>query len=272
MWKKVLSLLLVFAIIMAGILLFGTPDTEKTGEEFFSHIKSGEFDEAYQMLSDEFKQSASQEILLDFLQRNNLDDYASIDWKQTNRGDKFTRLTGTIVTARGEKVSVILRFVEDDDALLIHSISKIGKSRKVATKKETKAIETTREPVDDGSLPTPDLRESTRLTQETINNFAHAVNEKSMASIYGHIARQWRDQTTIKELDAIFQSFYHAKIDLTILEKMTPVFDRPVTLSPEGILRMTGHYQTAPNVVHFDNSYMLEDGIWRPVAINVSVK
>ena len=47
---------------------------------------------------------------------------------------------------------------------------------------------------------------------------------------------------------------------------------REAAINEDGILLLQGFFETTPTQVHYDLKYILSEGEWKPIKINVSVK
>ena len=51
-----------------------------------------------------------------------------------------------------------------------------------------------------------------------------------------------------------------------------PTLSRPPAIDEKGMLRLTGHFDTKPNELHFDLVFQVVDGFWRLDAIGAQFR
>jgi hypothetical protein len=110
------------------------------------------------------------------------------------------------------------------------------------------------------------------LVQDSIHQFALSVNARDFSSFHDQIARVWQQQITIDKLNDVFKPFMDAKMDLTVVDHMTPNFDGPPVTADNGVVSVSGSYPTKPSRVLFDLGYVHESAGWKLVNINIRVK
>jgi hypothetical protein len=109
------------------------------------------------------------------------------------------------------------------------------------------------------------------LVKATMLDFALAVKAKDFTGFYKNIAKFWQAKTSSNELAQIFKSFIDQKIDLTVLDDLTPSFTKKPALNSQGWLVVEGAYPTKPSAVNFILKYKKEESGWKLVGIEVNV-
>ena len=266
MWKKILGGFVAFIVLMIGLVMYGTSGMTEAVDEFFIHVKTKHYNDAYDLLSDDFKKSVSQEKFKTFLIQNSLTEYKNASWDSRSFENNMGTMEGTITTKSGNSIPLTIQFIKNQDVWKIFSISKqsAGVQEIQKIKVETKPIKLT--------LRIPDKDKLISLTQENTQIFAQAVNTKNMSDFYDKISTFWQKETTPETLDKAFDAFYKAGIDFTALKNITPILDKEPTLSKDGRLMTEGHYPTSPAVVYFNYSYINEKGNWKLVGFNINIK
>lgn len=113
----------------AGVLLFsslvllpgckGMDETEKLSQDYFELLKAGEYQEAYDGGSEEFKYSVSYEDFVDYVETNRFNEY--VDFTATSYGfEKDTSystrtVTGDIRFSDGEIPTIKVDWIEQED-------------------------------------------------------------------------------------------------------------------------------------------------------------
>lgn len=74
------------------------------------------------------------------------------------------------------------------------------------------------------------------------------------------------------QLADVFQNFRKRNLDLAPIIFYTPKLVRPAQIQKDGLLRMTGYFETKPERVSFDLGFWLQGKDWRLAALIVDVK
>lgn len=70
----------------------------------------------------------------------------------------------------------------------------------------------------------------------------------------------------------VFKNFRDRNLDLAPIIFYTPKLVRPAQIQKDGLLRMTGYFETKPERVSFDLGFWLQGKDWRLAALIVDVK
>jgi len=225
-------------------------------DEFLSAARDHDMAKAYSYLSDDFKQNTSEAELESYLDREGLTRFSQASWSNRSISGSRGTLSGSLTTESGGAIPLTLEFVKGEQGWKIFAIKKPA----AGIQQET------------SSLSPPPEAELVRLVDETMREFALSVNEKSMARLYEYISDLWRQQTSVEDLNGVFDAFYGAGIDLTVLSKFSPIFATAPSVNPQGVLEVSGHYPTKPNQVYFEQKYVYEGLGWKLIGITVTVK
>jgi hypothetical protein len=107
-----------------------------------------------------------------------------------------------------------------------------------------------------------------------IRSMVIAVNQANKTGNYTVLrdlgSPRFRKSNSAERLAAIFEAQRKSKFDLSPILFFTPKLLRPAELSEEGMLRMTGFFDTRPQRVAFD--FLFEDikGEWQLYGINIA--
>lgn len=134
-------------------------------------------------------------------------------------------------------------------------------------------------PSDTGTTPdgattsgdTPSEDEVKRLVTESLMQFNQAVQAKDFNSFYSYIAPFWQKQTTAEKLQETFQGFIDKNINVGWIENVTPTFDSAPSIAGD-VLTASGTFDGSASAVTFKLDYKKEEGAWRLIGINVSVR
>lgn len=118
--------------------------------------------------------------------------------------------------------------------------------------------------------PLPGEQGMQALVRDTLLRFNDAVQKKNFADFYANISTTWHSQVSEAQLTQAFQPFMGAGIRMDGIAKMAAVWDSPPRINPEGILIVSGHYPTQPQVI-FILRYVYEVPAWKLFGIDVSL-
>jgi len=274
MWKKILGGFVTIIVLIIGITMYATSGMTEAVNEFFIHVKTKHYNDAYDLLSDDFKQSTSKNEFKAFLIQNSLTEYKNASWDSRSFENNMGKLEGTVTTKSGDSIPLTIQFIKNQDVWKIFSITKqmAGVQQVQNTKVETEKEAETNIKSNKSTPQLPSKDKLISLTQENTQIFAQAVNAKNMSVFYDQISSFWQKDTTPEALDKAFDAFYKAGIDFTVLKNITPTLNKEPTLLKDGRLLTEGHYPTSPSVVYFNYSYINENNHWKLVGFNINVK
>ncbi len=272
MWKKILGGIVIFIVLVVSVVMYATSGMSDTANEFFIYIKSKHYDDAYNMLSEDFKNSTSESTFEQFLKQSTLTKYKSVSWSERSIEGNTGILKGTVHTKSGGIIPITIKFIKDDnDEWKIYSIYKPKSG--IETNQNSRDLEDDKSSFNERrkSISIPSQQKIISLVQETMLIFAKSVNEKSMNRLYNYSATYFQNHYSKEQLDRAFQPFYKLGIDLTPLKDIKPIIDNK-EIKQGRIMIIKGHYPTSPSIIYFKNSYYIEDGKWRLVGIKVNIK
>ena len=257
--KKFLKILLIlFLIIILGVAaaFYFTAGLPKAADQFFSAVKDKQMDQAYSLVSEDFKSGTSKEQLQQFLQASSLNNYASASWDSRSINGGRGTLKGIVTSVEGFKVPLEMSFVKTDSGWKIHSI-----------RKPTSGVSETTQ-----TLKVPDEAELVALVNDSMGAFGGAVKARSMVTLHDQISSVWQKQVTVEQLDQAFGTFYGNPFDFSSLEGLKPAFTGEPMINGDGVLNVSGFYPTAQYRLVFELKYFKEGLSWKLLGINVQVK
>ena len=243
--------------LLVGAIFYFTGGMASAADEFFIASGKGDTDTAYNYLSEDFKAGTSKGELEEYLAANGLDKAIETSWSSRSINGSTGTLKGTVKTRTGGAIPVELQLVKGDNGWKIYGLQKSRAGFRA----------------DDGGAELPDKQEQMRLVHDTMGLFAASVEKQSMDGLYDNISNVWQKQTTPKELDEIFGSFY-GQINLTPLQNYTPVITEPATYDAgdTGPITIKGYYPDDNFEITYDFSYIHEGLDWEIFGINVEIK
>ena len=82
----------------------------------------------------------------------------------------------------------------------------------------------------------------------------------------------FRDQFAPEKLADIFKEFRDKHIDFDIVAAKKPINAEEPKVDDRGVLSIKGHFDTTPSRVNYDLAFILSDGEWKLIKIDVNVK
>lgn len=253
---KILAGIGALVVIAFIAIIFMTAGMSDTADKFFAAVKSDNYDEAYSLLSEDFKSNTSKSQLKEYLTKNSLDKFKEARWESRSVNGGRGELNGSITTESGGVVPITLGFVKGENDWSIYSIKKPASGIQEET--ETAAM-----PSEQGQI---------KLVSEAMHVFAVSVKEQSMLKMFNHVSNLWQKQFSVAKFDEAFGSFYQFGDALMVLDKHSPQFSAKATIDEDGVLLLKGLYQTKPNQLHFEQQYIYEGLGWKLVGFNANVK
>ena len=119
-------------------------------------------------------------------------------------------------------------------------------------------------------LPNPNAQEV--LIKTTLLTFNDANVTGNYLVLHAKAAKPFRDQFTPARIKEVFKEFAEKHIDFDIIAAKTPVLTQKPKIDEEGRLVFLGYFDTTPSHVYYELHYILSEGEWKPLKINVNVK
>jgi len=255
-WAKILlGVVVVIAAILVAVFSF-TAGMTKAADEFFAAARSGNVEQAYRYTSPDFQAGTSKEELAAFLKANALDKVTDTSWSSRAINGGTGKLEGSLTIATGGVVPVEIDLTKGDDGWKIQTL------RKAAAGLQSGGI--------DPQLPSE--QQQVAMIRQSIAEFTDAVAAGSMAEFHKHIAALWAGQASVADLDRAYGSLYATGSAFQVLQRLTPVFDKPADISDQGMLVLTGHYPTTPERANFTLKYIFEGIGWKLVGLSVETE
>ena len=253
---KILAGIGALLIIAIMAVMFMTSGMSDTADKFFAAVKSDNYDEAYSLLSEDFKSNTSKSQLKSYLSKNALTEFKEASWESRSVNGGRGKLTGSITTENGGVVPISLGFVKGENDWKIYSIKKPSSG----IQEETESVQL------------PSEAEQIKLVSDSMHVFALSVKEKNMKKMYRHVSHLWQKQFTVEKFNEAFKSFFQFGDALMILDQYSPQFSKKASINDDGVLILEGLYPTKPNKVYFKQKYIYEGLGWKLMGFNVNIK
>lgn len=257
--RKIMIIVIVIVVVLIGIfglVFYFTKDATKAADAFFSLLKSGNVNEAYEATSSVFKQTTNAEQFKTFTENPSISKFSSVFWNSRSVNTSGATLEGSLKTTDDNTLPIKVVLVKEDGTWKILSVD--IKSGLLQGEDKINTI--------------PNDSELIKLTNDTMLSFANAIKNNNFPVFYSSISELWKNQATPEKFKEIFKGFIEAQVDLTILEGINPVFsDKPI-LGESGELLLSGYYLYKGSTITFELTYVFENPNWKLAGIKVSTK
>ena len=271
--KKHFPFALLVAIALSLVACSKKPvlDPRSAATEFFQEIGEGRFQEAYDSTAFGFQ---TQTNFLSFkatatelgLARGTV----SCNWQSQEKKDRDVKLAGNLLSANGNTVPVRLTLIEERGAWRVFTLRVTSNKGKDDGQFSLLGKGSSFNSSANHELPSPKLLNE--LTLSSLMLFNDAVVQNSFGEFYSKVSLAWQKQLTTTQLKNAFQPFVDAKVDLSDIQQLQPVFDAKPEINSEGILTVVGHYDTKPYRTLFTLRFIYEFPYWKIYGIEVQIK
>ncbi|HEV7275658.1 MAG TPA: hypothetical protein VGN80_05175 [Devosiaceae bacterium] len=118
----------------------------------------------------------------------------------------------------------------------------------------------------------PDAFTREALIRSTLLTF----NDANMTGIYDVLRARsstpFQETYTAEQLAETFKVFRDQQIDLMVVAAMDPVEAGEPVFNEDGVMTLTGHFETQPQQIKYEVELLLEAGGWKMIGINVNIE
>jgi hypothetical protein len=119
-------------------------------------------------------------------------------------------------------------------------------------------------------VPIPMIQEA--LIKSTLLTFNDANVTGNYDVLHAKLSKPFRDQFTPERLKEAFKAFADNHVDFKIVAAKTPIAKQEPSVSDKGVLSLYGHFDTTPSHVYYELEFIMSDGEWKPIKINVNIR
>jgi hypothetical protein len=119
-------------------------------------------------------------------------------------------------------------------------------------------------------VPGTELQEV--LIKTSLLSFNDANVTGKYAVLHAKVSKPFRDQFPPEKLAEIFKEFRDKHIDFDIIAAKKPINAEEPKVSDNGVLSIKGYFDTTPSRVNYDLAFVLSDGEWKLIKIDVNLK
>jgi hypothetical protein len=110
------------------------------------------------------------------------------------------------------------------------------------------------------------------LIKASLMSFNDANVTGNYAVLHAKLSKPFRDQFTPEKLKQAFKPFADAHVDFDVVVAKPPVPTDAVRIDDDGRLVLRGYFDTQPSRVHYDLAFVMSEGEWKLIKLNVNVK
>ena len=119
-------------------------------------------------------------------------------------------------------------------------------------------------------MPGPSAQEV--LVKSILVTLNDAVVSDNFTILHAKISKPFRDQFPPEKLRAVFKDLVekHAVFDAVVAEKM--IADEEAKIDEQGVLKLKGHFQTAPKQVKYQLGFIQSEGAWKLSGVTIDIE
>lgn len=118
----------------------------------------------------------------------------------------------------------------------------------------------------------PDSTLQEVLIKVSLLSFNDANVTGNYTVFHAKLSKPFRDQFSPEKLKEVFKDFAEKRIDFDLIAAKKPMETQPAKVDDKGMLAIKGYFDTTPSRVNYDLAFMMSDGEWKLVSINVDLK
>jgi hypothetical protein len=255
---KIIGVLAVLGGIGAGLAFWLTSGMVEVASGFIGKIRAGNAKAAYEMTSPAFQKATPLKTFEAYVDRTGLKAAGEPSWSSRNvsgTGDNAVgTVSGTLKDAKGTATPLRIQLTKNAGKWVVQHfrVSPAGVAGN-----------------SDDILAEKDL---ITLVQDSNLIFTKAVEAKNLKPFFENISDRWRKQTSLEQLDKAFSGFTSRNAKFSGLEKLTPAFDGPAKVDENGIMQVSGSYETRPLRITFTHKYVKEGLSWKLFGFRFNLK
>jgi len=243
--------------LLVWSLTAGAADSTNT---FLSHVGQGRYEAAYRAAAPQLRNQHSLQSFRAAMRYYGLHRFKSATWSSREISDGRVTLTGTIRTHDGQQFPATVILVETGEKWTVYSLHFAGPGVNAA---DISAPGTPRK--------VPQAHAMNQLVGKSLLAFNASVQSKDFRAFHASLARPLRRKFSPERLKQIFEAFIRHQINIAAIRGLDPTFSQNPSIDKDGLLVVKGFYASTPKRVNFKLSFMMEDGEWRLMSINVSI-
>ncbi len=276
MWKKILLGLAIFIGLLVALVFWATSGMSGAADDFFNLLAQKNYTTAYnKYISSDFKAKTPLSKFINYVKANHFDEVQETNWGNRQINGNFGELEGSLLTKSGA-IPIKLKFVKAGDSWQIYAISKPQSGINIQHEKSNKSNVSNFVYKKPTNLEIASNSEVLTLITDSMQHFSYSIKAKNMQEFYENVSNMWKKQTSIEEMNQVFQKAMDANIDLTPLIDTTPKI-KDVEITPDGVLKINASYSgeaiNMPGItIDIDTTYVNENGKWKLLGFTLRIK
>ncbi|MGY3620044.1 hypothetical protein [Bradyrhizobium sp. USDA 10063] len=119
-------------------------------------------------------------------------------------------------------------------------------------------------------VPSPLVQEV--LIKSILVTLSDAVAANDFTVLHAKISKPFADQFPPEKLQAVFKDLVdkHAVFDAVVAKPV--VADEEAKIDDKGVLRLKGHFETAPKQVKYQLAFIPIDGTWKLSGVTIDIE
>jgi len=118
----------------------------------------------------------------------------------------------------------------------------------------------------------PDKAVQEVIIKETLLTFNDANVTGNYTVLNAKLSKPFREQFPAERLKEVFKEFAAKHIDIAVVAAKTPIPSQEPTVTDSGVLKLYGYFDTSPSRVNYQLEFIMSDGEWKAIKINVDLK
>ncbi|MDR3402112.1 MAG: hypothetical protein P4L99_06395 [Chthoniobacter sp.] len=246
-------------------------DALTAAQQFFEQIAAGQAEAAYHSAAFGFQAQRSAIVFATAAKDMGLTDYVGAQWDKPERDGNTTTIRVKIQTKSGTPIPLIVTLVKQSGDWRVFSLRSPPSQETGISENRFSLVGKAPSFADAVTKPMPPENEIRQLVRENLLHFNEAIASKSFDAFYDSVSAHWQEQLTKGQLQRAFQPFIDRNISIANIANATPVFDEPPAVNSEGLLVVTGHYDTQPYRVQFAMRFFYELPAWKLFGLDVNL-
>lgn len=119
-------------------------------------------------------------------------------------------------------------------------------------------------------VPNPMLQEI--LIKVSLLTFNDANVTGNYTVLHAKLSKPFRDQYPPEKLKEVYKVFAQQHIDFDLIAARPPVPVEEAKVDDRGVLQLKGYFDTTPSRVNYDLGFIMSDGEWKLIRLNVNLK
>jgi hypothetical protein len=118
----------------------------------------------------------------------------------------------------------------------------------------------------------PSKEDQEMLVKTTLLTLNDADLTGDYSVLHAKLSKPFRDQFDAEKLKDGFKDFVGKQLDMSVVAVKSTIPDTDGSIDKDGVLELSGSFDTKPKVLKYKLQYIRSDGAWKPLGIHVSTE